>query len=533
MYFFLFIVLGWMPVNAEAIPHLDFGKVVMSTSGTPAAQEHFLQGVAAMHLFEYKEARREFQEARRLDPSFALAYWGEAMSYTQLLWQLQDSAAAEAAIQQLGKTTEERLSKAKLPLEKEFIRSLDYLYGPASTQQRIENYCQFMGELYNQYPLHSEVVSFYALALLGSIPSHTTDETKRIKAAGIIDYAFGWNPSKDQLRHPGMLHYLIHAVDDRDHAWLGLKAADVIAAAAPDSPHAIHMPAHIYAALGLWNKALQANTLAYEVSLRRGEPDLHVLQWLLYTHLQTGRYAEAKSDIQRIIAVTEKSEECSLQEYLLLTMARYAVGTKDFSLLFPSDKIKKIAGCEVKQSLEYFSYLYAEGAAALQKNEQEEVKKAIDKLLTCKEALNKQDILSIDEREYRQNFLTAEIAALQAQQAWMDGYKDQALLQIKMAAEIEQGMAPLEMPELVMSPLEIYGDMLIKQQQWKEAATVYRAALNRVPNCAACYMGLAHAALALHDERSAIECYRHVLAVWNHADEGLKGPQEARQFLSQ
>ena len=63
---------------AQTPPHL--GAIDFPTSGAPAAQPSFIRGVLLLHSFEYRDAAQAFREAQRIDPRFALAYWGEALT---------------------------------------------------------------------------------------------------------------------------------------------------------------------------------------------------------------------------------------------------------------------------------------------------------------------------------------------------------------------------------------------------------------------------------------------------------------------
>ena len=69
------------------------GSVTFANSGAPAAQAPFLRGMALLHSFEYEDAAESFRAAQHADPAFALAYWGEALTYSKLLWGLDDVPA--------------------------------------------------------------------------------------------------------------------------------------------------------------------------------------------------------------------------------------------------------------------------------------------------------------------------------------------------------------------------------------------------------------------------------------------------------
>src|SRR4029450_5375261 len=107
----------------------ELGTIDFPTSGSAAAQPLFIKGVLLMHSFEYDDARDAFVEAQKADPGFAMAYWGEAMTYNHAVWQQTAPDPAKAALARLAPTAEARLAKAPTAKEKDWMASLDALYG--------------------------------------------------------------------------------------------------------------------------------------------------------------------------------------------------------------------------------------------------------------------------------------------------------------------------------------------------------------------------------------------------------------------
>ena len=82
----------------------QLGKVEFPTSGSEKAQAHFLRGLAALHSFWYEEALEAFRESTKVEPDFAMGYWGEAMAHNHPLWSEQDIAAARAVLAKIKET---------------------------------------------------------------------------------------------------------------------------------------------------------------------------------------------------------------------------------------------------------------------------------------------------------------------------------------------------------------------------------------------------------------------------------------------
>jgi|KBSSwiStaDraftv2_1062776.scaffolds.fasta_scaffold00725_13 hypothetical protein len=265
----------------------QLGVVHFANSGSHRAQPAFQRGLLLLHSFEYSAARHEFQRAEDLDPSFAMAVWGEALTYNHTLWHEQDTAAALAAMARLGATPEERIARGRTERERAYLASLEKLYGPGDKTERDAEYSTALGELSRRYPKDLDARTLYALSLLGL--SSKRDVRIYMRAAAEAEAVY-----EVEKRHPGALHYLIHAYDDPVHAPLGLRAARRYARVAPAASHAQHMTSHIFFALGLWDDAIAANEASVRVAQSQGEHAYHSLLWLEYAYLQKDQRAAAE-----------------------------------------------------------------------------------------------------------------------------------------------------------------------------------------------------------------------------------------------
>src|SRR5437773_1487197 len=267
------------------------GTIDFPTSGAPAAQTQFIRGVLLLHSFEYQDAARAFREAQRLDSALALAYWGEALSYTHPLWNEQDLNAARAALQRLGPTAAARRAQAPTLREQAYLDAVEILYGEGSKAERDTAYSTAMGRLVKRFPADREAKVFYALSLLG-LNQGVRDVPTYLRAAAIVEPVFRENPN-----HPGAAHLLIHCYDDPSHAVLGLRAARAYSKIAPDAAHAQHMTTHIFLALGMWDEVVSQNEIASGHDHAAWTPH-HYTEWLGYGYLQQGRYREALQHLE-------------------------------------------------------------------------------------------------------------------------------------------------------------------------------------------------------------------------------------------
>jgi hypothetical protein len=272
------------------------GSLTFPNSGAPVAQPAFIEGVKALHNYQFEEARESFRRAQKMDPDFALAYWGEALSYNNRLTG-PNADAGRAALEKLAPTHHARREKARYSKEKALLDALAALFAPSGDQRsRDRAYAEAMGRMYATWPDDHEIAAFYAASLLWSIPPEDQSFRLQVLAASIAQKVFSDNP-----KHPGAAHYIIHALDDPVHAPLAVPAADTYASIAPGSDHALHMPSHIYVQLGMWERLVSSNRDAYNAGVDRigrlklaVDPSLfHPLSWLAYGNLMLGRFAEA------------------------------------------------------------------------------------------------------------------------------------------------------------------------------------------------------------------------------------------------
>ncbi len=276
------------------------GTITFPTSTkSPAAQTAFIRGVLLLHIFEYPDAAASFREAQKLDSGFAMAYWGEAMTYTHPVWNEQNFAGARAVLLRLGSTPAERRTKAGTKREAMYLAAVETLYGDGSKPKRDTLYSSAMHQLLLAYPDDDEARAFYALSLLG-LSQGVRNVPTYLAAGELAESVFARNH-----KHPGAAHYWIHSMDDPEHAPDALAAALALSVIAPDAGHSQHMTTHIFLAMGMWNEVVSQNEVALRVvdSIRksRGRPPAacgHYPSWLAYGYGMQGRLVASQKAVQ-------------------------------------------------------------------------------------------------------------------------------------------------------------------------------------------------------------------------------------------
>lgn len=510
---------------------LNMGAIDFPTSGTPEAQRHFLRGVAAMHSFWYEVALEAFRESTRVQPDFVMGYWGEAMVHNHPVWNEQKTEAARAVLRRIPKMAQ------ATQRERAYLQAVSLLYGEGSKEERDRAYAAAMEQLHRDYPEDLEAACFYALALLGVAEHEPRGSRTHIRAGAVALDVFTQNPS-----HPGAAHYTIHAFDDPDHAILALPAARRYAQSAPDVPHAVHMPGHIFLQLGMWPEAAAAieadRRTALEFGLRTLPPNesllwthlSHSLHWLHYVYLQQGRHREAaelldqkQSDMNMVLPRSEKHATPSEWERRLrrdheTMIAAHILETQEWEAaekLLPDPRADDQAGLS---ALHEFTRGYAAarmGSASASKSVASLRRGTVDK-----------------QRARRGKFLPIRALALEAVVAASAGNLDEAIAHARQAADLDGSLGLASgPPRTIKPPHELLGELLLAAGRPDEARRSFETALFRHPKRARAMLGAARAAAESRRHDDALRYYRQLLAIWTQADPGLRELEEARRYV--
>lgn len=235
--------------------HGGLGTVSFPNSGAPAAQAPFLRGIALLHSFEYDDAEDAFHAAERADSSFALPYWFEALTHTQLLWGVDDADSARAVLARLGPTPAARLARAANDRERAYGAAVEAFYADTNVATRSMAFADSLRHIAARDAKDPEAAAFASLAIqMAMAGSRGADTLQRNEAIALAERVYRANP-----QHPGATHYLIHAYDNPTIAPRGLAFARAYARVAPAAEHALHMPSHIFVQVGMWDDLVRSN----------------------------------------------------------------------------------------------------------------------------------------------------------------------------------------------------------------------------------------------------------------------------------
>jgi tetratricopeptide (TPR) repeat protein len=433
--------------------------------------------------------------------------WGEALTYQHPLWFELDLPSARAALESLAPSAEGRLAKAPTEREKDYLRSVDALFfSSEDTNAREDAYAAEMARLHARYPDDQDAAALYALALL-TTAHEGRDFRIYMRAAAIVEEVFAKNP-----RHPGAAHYLIHCYDDPVHAPLGLRAANVYAGIAPTASHALHMPAHIFLALGDWDRVVGSNEDSWAASeariARKGlgseQRDYHSLWWLNYGYLQQGRLAKARETIA--IAVEEAGRAgapAMIRDHASVMRDEYLAETRDWD-----GEIAKLdidtAGLPAQTAIHHF----VRGWAAIDRGD---VDDANAELAAIREIARQGGAVPVIAGRQLLGLIRLQ-----------DGGADSALQMLQSAAESEEAMPFGYGPPAVVKPAwELLGEALLKLERHRAARDAFERSLDRAPGRPRSLLGLAQAAEAMGDSDAASRAKRLLAEIWKNADAPL------------
>jgi len=485
------------------------GTVSFSASCSPPARAAFNRGVALLHDFWYEEAQRQFEQIAKIDPDCAMAHWGSAMSVFHQIWDRPDEHAVAHGWTELQAA---RSHPAKSAREREYIAALSGFFQPDKRdyQPRIESYSAAMGKLYSRYPHDTDAGAFYALSLLAAEAPDDASLTQQHKAMAVLNPLFAKYPD-----HPGVVHYIIHACDTPSLAPDGLAAAEHYGEIAASAPHAVHMPGHIFARLGMWPADIESNlgsvaaSKAAESRHQSGAMDqFHSDDFLLYAFLQTGQDGRAKAvigdsaaSLTRFEAMGDMGEhymEGMFPYYRTKLPVFFALEMRDWK---SAAVLEPVAGANPQtQTMTYWGRTVAAGH--LRQPQQ------------ARADLAEYDSLVEKVRKGRHAYFADSTAAriergeMLSWIAFAEGNSTEALKQMRQSADLQDkvGQGEVDIPAR-----EMLADILLELGQPLEALVEYRQALTLSPNRFNGLYNAGRAAEAVGDREQAKSYYTALL----------------------
>jgi len=485
----------------SALGEQELGTVHFPISCSSTVQKSFERGVALLHSFAFETAEATFREVARNDPKCAMAHWGIARSFWR--WSWPDGPTLNHGWQEVV------LAKSLHPAtkrEEEYIDSIAALFrNPENrNEQRWDNYTGALKRLHSDYPDDHEATAFYAAALTGTDQNDPTHERRR-EAAALLEPLFATEPD-----HPGVAHYLIHAYDTPGLAQLGLPAARRYASIAPAAPHALHMPSHIFARLGLWQEDIDSNLASLAASRNADATHMedkghqfHAMEFLMYAYLQCGRESDAQRLMEEVKTLPLMKDMYGVGfdpriSALANYSATYALELHDWKM---AESLPQLSGEELGD-LAGLYFVRALGAAHL--GHVEEAKRDAIEMETVRTKLQEQH------KDWIANAVEQDHGTVLAWIAHAEGRNEDAVQGLSALAENDEGLfsAEGELPGH-----EMLADLLMELNRPQEALVQYRAELKINPNRFDSLYGAGLAAEKSNQTKEAASFYDQFLNV--------------------
>ncbi len=506
----------------------DLGVVAFQVSCDPVVQGDFDRAVALLHHMMYQEARATFQAIAQEDPECAMAHWGIAMSLFQPLW----PGRPDVDTRRQGWEAVERARALGPGTERE-----DLLLGAAEAfwanpdeddwWGRVNRWAAALEEAHRERPEDVEVAAFRGLAVLAAGQVAEDQLAENARAADILQAVHEREP-----RHPGAIHYTIHADDVTGRAHQNLHVVEAYGEVAPHVPHALHMPSHIYVRLGEWPEVIEWNRRSAEAALEHPAGDrvsfhhIHALDYKLYGFLQRGDDRQARDVLERALATGPYQEDFAAAFHLAIMPARYALERRDWAA----------AAALEPGSPDYLAWdrydwpraisWFARGMGSVMTGDLDGAGQAEARLLELRDRAQ-----AAGEAAFT-TYIEVDRLILSGRLAWAEGEEEEAVARTREAAELEGTVQkhPIT-PGALLPPFEALGDLLFDLDRPAEALGAYEEGLEIWPQRYRSLLGAARAAEASGQESRAREHLAALLEVVDPASDrpGVEAARAQRE----
>jgi tetratricopeptide (TPR) repeat protein len=514
----------------------DLGTINFAVSGDPAVQDHVVRGVKLLHHMMYEDADRDFAAALDIDPHCVLAWWGRAMAIVTPLW-----AEPAPARLRLGWDYVERgrATPTATARERAYLAVMEAYFRDATThteRERLEAAAAAWKQVVADHPADLDAKAFCALYSLGPARFLAKDRSYRIQleAGRMLEEVLAAIPD-----HPGGHHYRIHAYDSPLLADRAIELCADYGSIAPEVPHALHMPSHIYTRRGDWEKSIEFNLRSVEAARRLSEREgvtshhyTHGLDYLAYAYLQRGQFHEAEHVRQQVSQTWGPYNPTNLTASafaLAAIPARVALERHDWAAAAQLEPRPSKAFPWTDAHAPYSSItLFARALGAVRSGQLDLARTRIEELERARD-----QIVAARMQTYWVTQAETQVLTCRAWLNLAEGKRDEAVSLMRRAAEIERSTDKEAVtPGEVLPAGELLGDMLSELGRHAEARAAYEAMLELAPNRLNSLYGAARAADKAGDRAEAGRLYALVLSVAKDADPDVSSVQSARAYIA-
>jgi tetratricopeptide (TPR) repeat protein len=505
----------------------QLGSVTVPFACSDAAAGSARRGLALLHHMTYVGARAAFVDTANSDPQCAMGYWGQAMSYIHPLW---SDPPGQGDFEKGQALVVEAEKRAKTDREMAYVDAVKSYYdqGRHPTEKaNLSAFAEGWRKVYERFPEDLEGAAFYALAHLATANPADKSYAVQKRSAAIAKQVLQRNPG-----HPGAHHYTIHALDYPPMAEQALEVARSYGSIAPEVPHALHMPAHIFTRLGLWPESIDMNRRSADAALKHPADGkislhyLHALDYLAYAYLQRGEDGKAQTVLDELMALKGPYQTHVASAYTFAAVpARLALERQQWAVAVAlKPQTPSNYQWQINPAMEAITF-FANGLGAAHTGDTMMAAQAVERLAALQQKAAKTSAYWAKQTEIQR-------LAVKAWLTYAEGKKDEALSVMQKAAAMEAATEKHPVtPGEVLPAHELLADMLFDLGHYEEALANYQAALIRSPNRFNSLYGAGRSAeLAGHQEIASFH-YAKLVEI-AATDSVRKRLQEARIFLN-
>jgi tetratricopeptide (TPR) repeat protein len=515
----ILILFVFLLVNCQQRSHPDLsaeiaaiplcGTVQFTDGCSPQLDSLISGGLALVHHMTYEDAERIFDQVIQADKDCFWGHWGKAMTYIHPLWPDQPSIER---LQKGWALSQRALALADTEEEKWFGQALASYYenGQNKTEkERLASYGGGWRTAYANLPSNLEAKLFHVLTRLATVPPDDKSYETQREAGAMAESVLEEIPD-----HPGGFHYAIHAYDFPPLATNAIRVAQNYSSIAPEIPHALHMPTHIFTRLGEWQESIDWNRRSANAAIKMPANGavsthyFHALDYLVYAYLQQANDKEAAEILTEVSELEGPFQTHSAAAYALAAMpARYALELRNWEQAaeLPVRDPSHFAWDQYPQyeALTHF----AKGIGAARSGATEIAREALVGLEQLKESMDNDP-----SNAYWINQIDCQKAAVNAWILFQDGKKEEGLAEMRKAADQEDAMNknPVTPGELLPAR-ELLADMQMEMSQPSEALENYQRTLESSPNRFNSLYGAGKAAEELGELAMARDYYLQLL----------------------
>lgn len=276
------------------------GKVHFKVECNADAQREFNLALAYYHSFAWSQMQEPLERVLRADAQCGMAHWLRTLAALNnpFGW---PTVVSAAVLSEGGRFLDTARSVGlKTQRERDYVDALAVFF---KEQDKLDHRARAkaleaaLEGVMRSYPEDSEAAILYALVLSANFDPTDKKYTNQLKAAKILEPIAAAQPE-----HPGAAHYLIHSYDYPPIAAHGLEAARRYSKIAPDAPHALHMPSHIFTRVGAWKESIESNRASARAAGDKGFDKWHAYDYMVYAYLQLGQHAAAREAVAEALA---------------------------------------------------------------------------------------------------------------------------------------------------------------------------------------------------------------------------------------